>query len=78
LTRTSTTPVFLPAGAVAVQIVVVHDTPVAGTEPNSTMASGVKNVPVMVTTVPPASGRVLGMTLVIVGTTPLTFTRRAR
>jgi hypothetical protein len=60
----------LPAGVVAVIVVLlVTTTFVAAALPNFTVAPDAKFVPVMVTAVPPVAGPLLGLTLVIVGTT---------
>jgi hypothetical protein len=66
VTVISTVPV--PAGEVAViEVALGADTLVADVDPNFTVASTVKFVPVMVTTVPPAVGPLLGLTPVTVG-----------
>jgi hypothetical protein len=68
VTVTSTVP--LPGGAVAVIEVgplTVND--VAGVPPNDTAVTPVNPVPVMITLVPPATGPLLGETLVTVGMT---------
>src|SRR5213593_3018618 len=66
VTVTSTVPV--PAGLVAVQLVVVGQlTFVARLAPKLTVAVGAKSVPVIVTTVPPAVGPELGVIAVTVG-----------
>jgi len=46
----------------------VTDTPVPATVPNLTVEPEVNPVPVMVTTVPPATGPAVGLTAVTVGT----------
>ena len=69
ITVTSTSP--LPAGLVAVQVVVAQLTPVAGTPPKATRvvpAVVLKFVPLIVTTVPPAAGPLVGLIPVTVGT----------
>src|SRR5438093_119609 len=66
VTVTSTVPV--PAGLVAVQLVVVRQlTFVARPAAKATVAVGAKSVPVTVTTVPPAVGPEFGETAVTVG-----------
>jgi len=67
VTVTVTAPA-LPAGVVAVIVVAFTTvTPVAAALPNVTVAPAAKFVPVMVTDVPPASGPLLGLTLLTVG-----------
>jgi hypothetical protein len=69
VTVTSTVP--LPAGLVALQLVVEPQlTPVAVLEPKRTVvapAAGSNPVPVIVTTVPPACGPLVGLSAVTVG-----------
>jgi hypothetical protein len=66
-TVTSTVPA-VPAGLVALQVVVVQVTDVPATEPNSTVVPvAAKPVPIMLTTVPPARGPESGLILVTVG-----------
>ena len=63
---TSTVPA--PAGEVAVMEVALFTAKlVAAVAPNFTAVAAVKLVPVMLTTVPPADGPLLGLTLVTVG-----------
>src|SRR5437867_358784 len=58
----------LPAGLVAVQLVVVGQlTFVARLAPKLTVAVGAKSVPVIVTTVPPAVGPLVGLMEMTVG-----------
>src|SRR5262245_53378847 len=66
VTRTSAGPAA-PAGVVAVMDVAVMVPIVAETPANLTVALGVKFVPVMVTTVPPAVLPEVGLMEVIVG-----------
>src|ERR1700678_1272801 len=67
VTVTATVPV--PAGVeAAIEVELATVTPVAGTEPKSTIAPLMKPVPLMVTLVPPAAGPVPGLTAVTVGT----------
>ena len=71
VTLTSTVPV--PAGLVAVQVVVeLQETPVAALpEPKATVVPVVANpVPVIVTAVPPEAGPEVGLILVTVGAVP--------
>ena len=69
VTVTVTTPA-LPAGVVAVMLVLFTTiTFVAAAEPNVTVAPEAKFVPVIVTAVPPATGPLLGDTLLTVGAT---------
>lgn len=68
LTRTSTWPAPGPAGAVTVHEVAVHESEVAGRPgPKVTPVVPARLVPVMVTTVPPASGPEFGPIEVTVG-----------
>jgi hypothetical protein len=70
VTVTATVPV--PAGEEAViEPELTTVTPVAGTEPKSTIAPLMKPVPLMVTLVPPAAGPVSGLTAVTVGLLPV-------
>jgi hypothetical protein len=72
VTVTVTAPA-LPAGVVAVIVVLFTTvTPVAAALPNVTAAPVAKFVPVIVTDVPPAVDPVFGLTLLTVGTGPLT------
>ena len=58
----------LPAGVVAVIVVLFTTvTPVAAALPKLTVAPDAKLAPVMVTAVPPATGPLLGLTLLTVG-----------
>ena len=67
VTVTVTAPA-LPAGVVAVIVVLLTTTTlVAAAAPNVTVAPAAKFVPVIVTAVPPATGPLLGLTLVTVG-----------
>ena len=67
VTVTVTAPA-VPAGVVAVMVVLLTTvTLVADALPKVTVAPAVKFVPVMVTAVPPATGPLLGLTLVTVG-----------
>jgi hypothetical protein len=57
VTVTLTTPAFTPGGAMAINVLAdVTVTFVAGKLPNETLASGLKEVPVTVTSVPPNRG----------------------
>ena len=68
VTVTSTVPD--PAGDVAViEVSLLKVKPAAFVAPNFTPVTPVKPVPVMVTLVPPATGPVVGLTLVTVGGT---------
>ena len=68
VTVTSTTPVSTPAGAVACSVVAeVTVTSVAAVAPKETLAPGTNEVPVTVTTVPPAIGPAPGLSPVTVG-----------
>jgi hypothetical protein len=68
VTVTSTVPV--PAGEVAVIVVVLSTTTsVAKTPPNFTEVTEMKEVPVMVTEVPPLAGPVAGLTSDTTGAT---------
>ena len=72
VTVTVTAPA-LPAGVVAVMLVLLTTTTlVAAVLPNVTAAPAAKFVPVIVTDVPPAVVPVPGLTLLTVGTGPLT------
>ena len=72
VTVTDTAPA-LPAGVVAVMLVLLTTTTfVADALPNVTVAPVAKFVPVIVTDVPPAVVPVPGLTLLTVGTGPLT------
>jgi hypothetical protein len=72
VTVTVTAPA-LPAGVVAVIVVAFTTvTPVAAAPPNVTVAPEAKFVPVIVTDVPPAVVPLFGLTLLTVGTGPLT------
>ena len=67
VTVTVTAPA-LPAGVVAVIVVLLTTTTlVAAALPNVTAAPAAKFVPVIVTAVPPATGPLLGLTLLTVG-----------
>jgi hypothetical protein len=67
VTVTDTAPA-LPAGVVAVIVVLFTTTTlVAAVLPNFTVAPAAKFVPVIVTAVPPATGPLLGETLLTVG-----------
>jgi hypothetical protein len=69
VTVTVTAPT-VPAGVVAViDVLLTTTTFVAAVLPNVTVAPVAKFVPVMVTDVPPATGPVLGLTLLTVGLT---------
>jgi len=69
VTVTVTAPT-LPAGAVAVMVVLFTTTTlVAAVPPNVTVAPAAKLVPVIVTAVPPAVDPLFGDTLLGVGTT---------
>jgi hypothetical protein len=68
VTVTVTAP--LPAGVVAViDVALTTTTFVAAVAPNFTVAPAAKFVPVIVTAVPPATGPLLGLTLLTVGAT---------
>ena len=68
VTVTSTVPMALAAGAVAVIVVSLTTVKeVAGLEPKLTAVAPRKSVPVMVTLVPPVSGPLLGLRAVTVG-----------
>ena len=70
VTVTSTIPV--PAGLSAVIVVLLTTvTSVAAVVPKSTVGAPVKPVPVIVTNVPPATGPLVGLRPVTVGTTRL-------
>ena len=71
VTVTVTAPA-LPAGVVAVMLVLLTTTLVAAVPPNVTVAPAAKFVPVIVTAVPPAVDPLLGATLLTVGTGPET------
>jgi hypothetical protein len=67
VTDTVTAPA-LPAGVVAVMLVLLTTTTfVAAVAPNVTVAPAAKFVPVMVTAVPPAARPLFGVTLLTVG-----------
>jgi hypothetical protein len=69
VTVTSIVPV-LPAGEVAVtEVALLTTTPVAALAPKWTAVAPVREVPVMVTLVPPATGPAPGATFVTVGPT---------
>ena len=69
VTVTVTAPA-LPAGVVAVMVVLFTTTTVvAAVPPNVTVAPAAKFVPVSVTAVPPAVDPLFGVTLLSVGTT---------
>jgi hypothetical protein len=69
VTVTVTAPA-VPAGVVAVIVVLLTTTTLAAAVlPNVTVAPEAKFVPVMVTAVPPATGPLLGLTLLTVGPT---------
>ena len=69
VTVTVTAPA-LPAGVVAVMLVLLTTTTfVAAVPPNVTVAPAAKFVPVIVTAVPPAAGPLFGLTLLTVGAT---------
>jgi hypothetical protein len=69
VTVTVTAPT-VPTGVVAViDVLLTTTTFVAAALPNVTVAPAAKLVPVMVTAVPPATGPLLGLTLVTVGFT---------
>jgi hypothetical protein len=69
VTRTSTVP--LPAGLVALQLVVeAQETLLAGLAPNATVVAPgdvLNPVPLIVTAVPPAAGPLVGAMLLTVG-----------
>ena len=72
VTVTSTTP--LPAGLVALQLVVLAQlTPLAAVAPKRTVVAPavvLKPVPVIVTIVPPAAGPLVGVTALTMGAVP--------
>jgi hypothetical protein len=69
VTVTVTAPA-VPAGVVAViDVLLTTTTLVAAVLPNVTVAPAAKFVPVMVTAVPPATGPLLGLTLLTPGPT---------
>jgi hypothetical protein len=69
VTVTVTAPA-LPAGVVAVMVVLFTTTTlVAAVPPNVTVAPVAKFAPVIVTAVPPAAGPLFGLTLVTAGAT---------
>ncbi len=68
VTITSTVVPAVPAGLVAVQLVAVQLTAVAVAVPNFTVvAPATKPLPLMVTTVPPDAGPLVGLMLVMAG-----------
>jgi hypothetical protein len=70
VTVTETAPA-VPAGVVAViDVLLTTTTFVAAVAPNFTVAPAAKFVPVIVTAVPPATGPLLGLTLLTVGAAP--------
>jgi hypothetical protein len=70
LVTVTVTPPTLPAGVLAVIVVLfVTTTFVAAALPNVTVAPVAKFVPVMVTAVPPEVGPLFGLTLLTVGAT---------